>query len=217
MEETSGTRYDSAGAYDLTDGNTVGYTTGKSGNAANFVRANNEYLNVINGLCRNKTKLSLSFWFRATSIGGAGGADNIILVGETTATSGVTRYAVTATYESKLRIGMRDVDDGAVTAEVYSTSTFSADTTYHVVAIIDTASDTIKAWVNGTNWIDSSNAMNSFPDTNSAEGWTVGNFYPGQTYGISGWIDEVYVWDDAISAAAIAALYNSGTGKFYDA
>ena len=37
LDETSGTRYDSHGSNDLTDNNTVGYTTGVQGNAADFI------------------------------------------------------------------------------------------------------------------------------------------------------------------------------------
>ena len=46
LDETSGTRVDSVGSNDLTDQNTVGFISGKIGNAAAFVAANNEVLHV---------------------------------------------------------------------------------------------------------------------------------------------------------------------------
>jgi hypothetical protein len=46
MDETSGTRTDSHGTNPLADNNTVGSTTGKQGNAAQFVVANSEYLSI---------------------------------------------------------------------------------------------------------------------------------------------------------------------------
>ena len=46
LDETSGTRVDSVGSNDLTDQNTVGFISGKIGNAADFVAANNEVLHV---------------------------------------------------------------------------------------------------------------------------------------------------------------------------
>ncbi|MBU0513002.1 MAG: hypothetical protein KJ638_15045, partial [Chloroflexi bacterium] len=39
LDETSGTRYDSHGGNHLSDNNTVGYSTGKQGNSANFERS----------------------------------------------------------------------------------------------------------------------------------------------------------------------------------
>jgi hypothetical protein len=44
LDETSGTRYDSVGSNDLSDYNSVGYTTGKIGNAASCVAASSERL-----------------------------------------------------------------------------------------------------------------------------------------------------------------------------
>jgi hypothetical protein len=44
LDETSGPRADSVGSNDLTDNNTVTYESGKIGNAAKYIAANNEYL-----------------------------------------------------------------------------------------------------------------------------------------------------------------------------
>lgn len=50
LDETSGTRNDSNLANDLSDNNTVSYTTGKVSNAADFTAANFEYLNVASNI-----------------------------------------------------------------------------------------------------------------------------------------------------------------------
>ena len=46
LDETIGTRDDSHGSNNLVDHNTVGYTTGKQGNASAFTAANSEYLDI---------------------------------------------------------------------------------------------------------------------------------------------------------------------------
>jgi len=71
LDETSGTRYDGYGNFDLTDNNTVGYAAGLQGNAASFVRANSEYLSVASDAALNLG--SGAFWmgvcFKRTGTG----------------------------------------------------------------------------------------------------------------------------------------------------
>ena len=62
MNETSGTRVDSVSGYDLTDNNTVGFTTGKQGNAMQNVSANSEWLSASSptGVYSRATDFSMS-------------------------------------------------------------------------------------------------------------------------------------------------------------
>jgi hypothetical protein len=68
LDETSGTRFDSVSTNNLTDNNTVGSAIGKIGNAASFVRANNEYLSSASSafdIAANED-FAFSFWYKGT-------------------------------------------------------------------------------------------------------------------------------------------------------
>ena len=66
LDEESGTRADAVGTNHHTDNNTVGYASGKIGNAANFVAANSESLTLgIAGVIPFGTEdFSVSFWLK---------------------------------------------------------------------------------------------------------------------------------------------------------
>lgn len=69
MEEESGTRYDAVGSNDLTDNNTVGVTSGISGNAANFELENNEFLSIPdNGNLSSGQDFTITGWVFMSSI-----------------------------------------------------------------------------------------------------------------------------------------------------
>jgi len=64
LEESSGTRVDSHKSNDLADNNTVTSATGKQGTAAQFVRANSEYLSITDTADLDLiNKFSISTWF----------------------------------------------------------------------------------------------------------------------------------------------------------
>lgn len=64
LDEESGTRNDSHGTNHLTDNNTVLFAAGKQGNAAVFVRANAEYLDIADNasLSTGNVDFSLAAW-----------------------------------------------------------------------------------------------------------------------------------------------------------
>ena len=62
MDEESGTREDIYGSNDLTDINTVGSSTGKFSNAANFDKTNSEYLYVVSNALKLPESFTISGW-----------------------------------------------------------------------------------------------------------------------------------------------------------
>ncbi|MBK6906242.1 MAG: hypothetical protein IPH08_03625, partial [Rhodocyclaceae bacterium] len=74
FNETSGTRYDAHGAFDMTDVNTVGYTgSGKKGNATDFVAASSEALTRTDEAGLNFTgNWTISGWFNGHTIQNGG-------------------------------------------------------------------------------------------------------------------------------------------------
>lgn len=72
LSEGAGTRYDSHGTNHLTDNNTVGYTrpNGVRKAAPMFVAANSEFLNKASVSTAVDPPMTISFWFKPTSVAG---------------------------------------------------------------------------------------------------------------------------------------------------
>jgi hypothetical protein len=72
LDELSGVRYDAFGPNHLTDNNTVGYTAGKVNNAANFVAANLEYLEITDaaqqGLKFGDSDFTIACWVKLATV-----------------------------------------------------------------------------------------------------------------------------------------------------
>lgn len=211
MSEPSGTRYDSHGTNHLTDNNTVGSTTNSypanlPGTVASFVAANSEsltgtaiaemtdgftwsaWVNVGNstrwGLVNNGINASPYGFTVEVNVFGAG--DILVF-----ATSNGAEYVYTGT--------------GALTVD---------GSTWHLLTIVYDTSESsaaakCKVFVDGV-----SQTMNTSAGTPVAH--TVGN-----AFGLGrratdryyqGLMSAVAVWDRALSADDITALYNSGAG-----
>lgn len=71
LEEASGTRVDSYGTNDLTDNNTVTQAEGKLGQAAQFTRANSEYLSIADNasLSTGDIDFTMAVWVSPDSLG----------------------------------------------------------------------------------------------------------------------------------------------------
>jgi hypothetical protein len=99
------------------------------------------------------------------------------------------------------------VNDGSV-KNVIGTTALSDGTWYHVGAVYDKSAGQIKIYINGTLEATTS-SIGQIATISTAtyfgrnEG---GNYYDGK-------IDDTGIWNVALSADQISALYNSGTGK----
>ena len=202
LNETSGTRVDAHGSYDLTDNNTVGNGTGKQGNCADFIATNSEYLSSGTGfgtaLGSSVTTFSMSFWFNADI---TSGNDGILSIGNFSNTQGEFNVHLSSNNLTTL------FDNGA------STSSFGhSDTTnwHHYAVSYNGSSYTI--------WLDNvkKHTAVSFSNTLNFSGlkMILGGYY-NTPYTYDGLLDEVGVWDKALSDAEVAELYNSGSGLAY--
>jgi hypothetical protein len=101
--------------------------------------------------------------------------------------------------------------DGGNTAVVTASATtfgsVTINTYYHIVATFDDTANEMKIYVNGT------------PDTATQTGTPFNSTQPVKVSGhtttsslFDGRIDEVAIWNRAITSAEVAELYNSGTG-----
>lgn len=206
LDEASGTRNDSKSTNHLTDNNTVGSTTGKKGNAANFVAGNSEYLSLNDNTAVSPTSsFTIGAWVHATDLA----STRPVIIKDNASTqrsfslvasslSGVFKFAAT--------------NDGSNMVILSDPTDLSADTSYFVVAAFDDSANVIKISVNGTNF-----TTTAFTGTvwDSTAQFTVGGSADGGYGYMDGWVDEVFLLNRSIDNTEVAALYNSGSGVTY--
>lgn len=202
LDEPSETRYKSVGQDHLQEVGSVGSAAGIIGDAADFPGDSDSYLECpqkVKGL----TKFSSSYWFYMDS-----GIAHTVLK-ETRSDNG-SRLVVGNPTGLTMRVSMRG--SGSTWYSKYSTNTFSTGQWYHVLTVIDTVADYIKVWVNTIPWIDSSIAMPTFDNSESAEGLRVCSY----TANMDGKVDQLVLWNDSLGLPEAQALYNSGAGREYE-
>ncbi len=207
MEETGGTRADSVGGKTLSDLNTCLFTaSGKTGNAASFVRANSETLySADDAFDPQDTSFTLAFWYNPANIDAtadpvslASSGANQAWIWRVNTNGSVFFYAWNAAAEFKSGCNLAN-------------GTIEAGAWHFVIVQYDASNDTRYTSVNdGT------------PDSEVVEsGFRTGgtaNFNIGGRSGAytDSDIDEVSYYNRVLSSAEITALYNLGAGRFYD-
>lgn len=203
-DEVSGTRSDSntVTANDLTDINTVLYSAGKLENACDFEDANAEKLSGTNEY--DNTAGSISFWFKIENLKTSGYSPIFLSNNLNTSSNGVSvRYNYT---DAKTYVSI-----GTGAEYITGVTALTAGTWYHMVVVWDTSNGYV--YLNGAD------------DTNTTSApFTVGNgdsnFYIGtgayySTRYYDGLIDEVSIFDYALTSGNVTTLYNSGTPLAY--
>lgn len=206
LDEASGTRADSHGTNDLTDVNTVGSTTGKISNAADFVAANSERLshNDNADLSTGDIDFTLAGW----------------VYFDTVATSQYLASKYSAT-EAEWIIFLNDSDmkpyfgvyhNGVDGVDVGSgLSALSADTWYFVVAWHNAGNDTINIQVNN-GAVDT--RSHSLGVGSGAAVFTLGGLGAGDAFH-DGRLDEWAFWKRVLTSGERTELYNAGSGLAY--
>ena len=212
LNEESGERADAHGSNNLTDNNTVLYTAGKKGNAARFVAAQNEFLDIADqaSLSFADVDFTLACWARLDTTTGShaliskweyGNSDREYLL----------RYNSTP---DRFQISVSN-DGTTVTSEAADELGAPADDTwYFVVAWHDATANTLNIQVdNGT--IDSGSYSNGCNDNISP--FSIGAYFNSGTEEgeMDGDIDEAAVWGRVLTATEKTWLYNAGNGRAY--
>jgi hypothetical protein len=199
LDETSGTRIDSAGSNNLTDNNTVGSATGKLGNAASFVAANSEYLSVAStpGL-QSSSAFTLAFWVKPNTL-------------SPTAQGLLFKGGASPQIEYLIRLNTNTIDFFVNSASDFAEVT-GINTTewWFVVAYYN---GTTNLWVqseSGTLLTNTGPAVTHATTTNPLE---FGRYWSAAYY--SGRIDEVGIWQRVLTSSERTQLYNSGSGLTY--
>ncbi len=213
LSEASGTRSDSKGTNHLTDNNSVAQVAGQLGNASGYTAAALQWLSVSAGTTATGSAMSVSFWVNqnsvaATNYTGIIQKDNYPTnrswAIETNDQAGDIKFyfALTTT-------------DALVHYGVTPASSLTATAWHHVVWVFDGSQPTnatrLVCYVNGVAKVltfSGSAVPASLPAA------TTDLEFGRQTFGryLSGGIDDVGLWDRALSSGDVTALYNGGAG-----
>jgi hypothetical protein len=211
LDETSGTRFDStANNNDLTDNNTVGNTTGKIGNAASFVAANNERLSLSNStpLDPGSSDFSFAVWLKTTSIV----VNNIL--GAYTGSS-APGYALSMNTGGEIYIYFSDGTNGGFF--LGSGSGYGSgynDGNWHFVVVNFDRSGNLEIFADNVSI--GSDSISTIGAVTPATAFSLGTRGSASTGDYTGDLDEVY-WriGSILNSSDRAALWNSGAGLTY--
>lgn len=207
MNETSGTRDNATGtaALDLVDKNTVSYGTGKIDNAADLERDNNEYFSITNANAgtyfEGLSEMSIFLWVKFESVATA--------TREPFYTSWASNSG-TLFYKDDSDILSFIIGNGTPTFDSVSWAP-SSSVWYHVGVTYNAGA--IKFYLDGTQLgADQSSTITTIPTTGNDV--NIGKRTDSAAY-LDGLIDEMGIWQRALSAAEVTELYNGGAGLTY--
>jgi hypothetical protein len=206
LNETSGNRADShTGGYTLTQAGTVGSTTGKVDNAANFANNNANRLSSTNSVFnRGDTDFYIACWVRFT---GVTSNEKTVL----------SKWNFDSDNRGYVLRYLNDQITWFVSANGTSNTNVSiaanVDTTYLLEVFHNAATNQIGIALNGGTFTTASHSGGIF---NSSASFILGTF-GNSTFASpnQGWIDELVLYSAIPSSELRAALYNSGNGVAY--
>ena len=186
----------------LTNNNAVSQTTGKVGQAAQFVAASSQSLSIADNdaLSVDTTDAAWAFWFQATTLGTRtllskyGGAGQ--------------REYVFYTFSSKLNLDASD--DGTATVTVTEPTNLSTGTWYFVYAQYRRATKQTALSINQAA-LTTSSALTTAGLKNGTQPFKLGG--PDGAAYWDGLLDQVGFWKRLLSAQERAYLWNGGAGR----
>ena len=183
--------------YNLT-GTVRGYVAGKFGNGADFELDNKDNLSIANASCPNleiSGSQTWQCWIKPESLT-AGGYNVVMTKRSSTVARGFTIYS------SGVYFDCQGLSDGSI-GNAYGN--FVAGNWYHLVFVFDSAAGKTRLFVNGV--------KNEETVTGTMTAGT-GNFVIGGTSIHDQWfdgiIDDVAIWDRALTDAEVIGLYKGG-------
>jgi hypothetical protein len=201
LEESSGNRTDSTNnGWTLSEGaSSVANTTGKVGNAASFNGTSSKFLK--NSSISVGSTFSVSCWVKLNSYNPNNNLAIWGIGGPSSTTDPITLFVDSSTHF--FGIYNSQSNPGNITTTIVA----NLDTWYHVVSVF-TPND-MKLYINGT--LAGSETYLDEVD-NSWTNFSLSNYYDGgatPNYPIDATIDEVGIWDLALTSDQILNLYNN--------
>jgi len=213
LDETSGTRVDSSGnSNDLTDQNTVLYGTGKFNNSADFELDNSEYLSITDASQTGLDitgEITISFWVKPES------TPNLehVMVSQCNQTPSPRNESFRLKIDPDDKIEFMLSNDSTNEVNAYSSTALSNGVWYHVAATLNQVTDEMQIYIDGSADGNAVSYTNNIYD--SAAPLTIGAQGNPSNY-FDGLIDEVIIWDTALSATEIQELYYNSLSSHYN-
>ncbi len=207
LDESSGNALDSVNSNDATLVATPTQSaTGKLGTAYDFDV--NDYLSDNNHPTTSNSNGSISLWINMDSLTGQ---PALVGSGKTTAT---TPYGGLRLDGAKIVFFMHD---GSFQSLITTTNNEITTNTWYHVAV--TVNETTAIYVNGARVANTvAYADGMWFDGISTDTFSYGIHARSANYGaMDGTLDEIGIWDRALTGAEVTQLYNGGTGITYDA
>lgn len=212
LDEVSGTRADSGvNGQNLADNNTVTSNAGIISNAAEFTRANNESLSVVDSSFLSASAyFSVACWVNLTSKGT--GTELRFVASKDGVSSGTREWGLYYDPSSDRFIFYTGRTASASIDQVIA-STFGSPSTgvwYFIAAKHDTFLG--RNYISVNAGVENSAAFTTGPP-DSASPFRIGDLDFATVYNWDGRIDEFGFWNKALSFADIAYLYNAGAAR----
>ena len=207
MDESSGTRNDqTANANHLTDHNTVGSATGKLGNCATFVSASTQYLTHADASAfqMGTGSFSVALWVKTTSFPAA--KSSLFEYGASDTSTGFSlklnfsRNILLEAFDASHFIATTPATDVGTGAWRFIVAVF--DRTGNMAIYIDNTADQTASLSTLTGSVNNTNGLGI------GGRYDAGNLFDGS-------IDEVGLWNLALTTTNITTLWNSGSGLTY--
>lgn len=213
LDETSGTRYGASGKHNLTDYNTVGYASGKKGNAADFEVNNSEGLYKADhaDYSFGNEDFSVGCWFKMESLPAANA--NYGLITKYYTDGNQREWSFDIRNETPVGCRMYVTNNGSSAGTPAAIEAKELGVWYFVVGGYDSVNDIIWVCVDAGEKVTVSQSVGCRDGTSQLN---IGckNNHAGSF--MDGLIDEAFIFKKTLSADEISWLYNSGNGRTYE-
>ena len=204
-------------AYDIQDGNDgemfggVGIASGKVGNAFSLDGADDYISGTLNDFAGGNAAITTEAWFNQSAVTGHPGKGIVGVGGPSNGQHFFQRLAARGSDsiwdggdgQNRLWIG---VDDGIQDKWWASNTVINTNQWYHVVTTYFPSSNEVKIYINGA--LDRTIFLSA--DLNLSNVFRIGNDIYGDNP-FNGFIDEVSIYDRALTASEIQAIYDAGS------
>ena len=191
----------------LTNGPT--WVDGKKGGALDFDGSNDYVTLPSSASFKGQDTATVSLWYKPDQ----NPSEEAGIYYESTSDSNYTRLGFFHNTSGDLAAVSRDSETGSAYA-INQSDFFSAGEWYHLVMTYDAVSDEFILYTDGSQAGINTVSKGAFSGTSPGTSVVIGRYPSTYTPGyVNGQIDDVRIYNRALSATDISALYNSGTTK----
>ena len=203
--------YDSAGGFDGT-ASSITYTNGLFGKAASFDGYNSAIdVNNVSAL-NNLTAISLSFWFKWDDATSVSSYEHMLNIGDASGNAAGDYFGIAigddgSGYNKELYTYCPSPD-----ASLNTNQTVTANAWHHVVLTYSGTS--IKVYYDGNTTPIQTRTVTSLSLPSSGNGIFIGHYKYNGSHHFRGSLDQIRVFDQAISSNQVSDLYNEASSAF---